>query len=168
YMPSAGRIEGLQLPTGPGTRLDTALYVGDTVSLFYDPLVAKLSVYGRDRGEAVTRLKRALAELRIAGIATSAPILRRLVDSPEFAAADFHIHFLEPFTREAMAEKPEASAALDAAIATAVRTLARARSGSLVRPGGRPGGTEPAGAADGMTPWTRYGRASQLGRLDAL
>ena len=54
------------------------------VSLFYDPLVAKVSVHGRTRSEAVSRVRRALAELRIAGIASTAPLLRLLVASPEF------------------------------------------------------------------------------------
>ena len=75
-------------------------------ALFYDPLVAKISIRGRTRAEAVGRLRRALAELRIAGIETSAPLLRRLVESPEFEAGDFHIHFLEPFSKRVMAERP--------------------------------------------------------------
>jgi acetyl-CoA carboxylase biotin carboxylase subunit len=164
YMPSAGRIEALQLPTGPGTRLDAALYVGDQVSLFYDPLVAKLSVRGRTRLEAVQRMRRALAELRIAGIATTAPLLRRLLDSEEFERADFHIHFLEPFTKRVGKEKPAEGDLLDAAMAAAVRSLIRAKAGSL-HPEKAGGNGAP---ADEVGRWTRYGRAAQLGRLDAL
>jgi acetyl/propionyl-CoA carboxylase alpha subunit len=159
FMPSAGRVEALAFPSGPGTRIDTALCVGDQVSLFYDPLVAKLSVRGPTRFEAVRRMRRALAELRIAGIATTAPLLRRLVESPEFERADYHIHFLEPFARHVMGISASEEAAFDAAMAAAVRALARARARSLATGGAR------MTAAEEIDPWTRYGRAVQLGEM---
>jgi acetyl/propionyl-CoA carboxylase alpha subunit len=172
FVPSAGRIEALQLPTGPGTRLDTALTVGDRVSLHYDPLVAKISVRGRTRPEAIRRLRRALAELRIAGISTTAPLLRRLIESSEFSDAAFHIHFLEPFARRVMAERPDESSVLDAAIAAAVRDLARSRSGAPSM-SGRASEQEPLCASGdaGKLPesaWVRHGRAAAVGSWDRL
>jgi len=170
FVPSAGRIEALQLPAGPGTRLDTALHVGDQVSLFYDPLVAKISIRGRNRPEAIRRLRRALAELRIAGISTSAPLLRRLVESPEFESADFHIHFLEPFAKRVMSEPPDDAAVLDAAIAAAVRGMARSRSAAPAGPSDGGGGSN-SSARGGALPdsaWVRHGRAEALGRRDGL
>ncbi len=165
FVPSGGRVEALQLPTGPGTRLDTALCVGDQVSLFYDPLVAKLSVRGRTRKEAIQRMRRALGELRIAGIATTAALLRKLIAAPEFETADFHIHFLEPFARRAMAERADERSALEAAMAAAVRAFARARR----QAGGSADGGAAAPEGGEATPaWTRFGRAMQLGRLDGL
>jgi acetyl-CoA carboxylase biotin carboxylase subunit len=162
FVPSAGVVGRVAWPAGPGTRVDTALRAGDRVSLFYDPLVGKVIGWGRDRAEAVARIRRALDELRVAGIATSATLLRRLVRAPEFEAADFHIHFLEPFARQAMGGRPGDAAVLDVAIAAAVRAAERVR---VAEHPERPAAN--GAARDGQSAWVRYGRAAQLGGFDA-
>jgi acetyl-CoA carboxylase biotin carboxylase subunit len=95
FMPSPGTITALELPGGPGVRVDTAIFDGYTIPPFYDSLVAKLIVWGRDRPEAIARAKRALGEFRIEGIKTTIPFHLALLDDPSFAAAEYHVDYLE-------------------------------------------------------------------------
>ncbi len=95
FAPSPGRIRFLRWPLGPGIRVDAGVYEGSEVSVHYDPMLAKLIAFGRDRGEALERLGRALVELRVEGIRTSAPLFRALLADPEFRAADFDIGWLD-------------------------------------------------------------------------
>ncbi len=95
FAPSPGRIEWLRLPQGPGIRSDAGVYGGSEVSIFYDPMIAKLVVWGRDRDEALRRLGRALAELRIEGIRTNVPLFLALLADADFRAARFDIHWLD-------------------------------------------------------------------------
>jgi acetyl-CoA carboxylase, biotin carboxylase subunit len=84
FAPSPGRIVRLRLPEGPGVRNDCGVYEGSEVGIHYDPMLAKLIVWGASRREAIERLGRALAELRVDGIRTTAPLYRALVDDPDF------------------------------------------------------------------------------------
>jgi len=84
FAPSPGRIERLRLPEGPGVRNDCGVYEGDEVTIHYDPMLAKLIVWGADRTEAMDRLGRALSELRIEGIRTTAPLYRALLADEDF------------------------------------------------------------------------------------
>jgi acetyl-CoA carboxylase biotin carboxylase subunit len=84
FQPSPGLIGDLILPTGPGIRVDSYLYQGYLVPPFYDPLIAKLIVWGRDRVEAIRRMERALFETSITGVATTVEFHRRLLSSPRF------------------------------------------------------------------------------------
>jgi acetyl-CoA carboxylase biotin carboxylase subunit len=95
FLPSPGPITELALPAGPWVRLDTWLEPGSEVPPFYDSLLGKLIVWGPDRDTAVRRTRRALAELRIGGVKTTAPLLGRLLDEDWFAGADFHTGTLE-------------------------------------------------------------------------
>jgi len=95
YAPSPGRISRLRWPHGPGVRVDAGIYEGSTVSIHYDPMLAKLIVWGADRAQALARLGRALAELRIEGIATNVPLFRALVADEEFRAGRFDITWLD-------------------------------------------------------------------------
>lgn len=97
FAPHPGRIASLELPGGPGVRIDTALYAGYEVPPFYDSLLMKLIARGRDREEALARLERALAELAIGGIPTTAGLHRALVRTPEVRAWDVHTAWLEPW-----------------------------------------------------------------------
>jgi acetyl-CoA carboxylase biotin carboxylase subunit len=106
FMPSPGRIASLIWPSGPGVRVDTMLYPGYSVPPFYDSLVAKLIVHAEDRPAALARLRRALDELEIGGIATTAALHRRLVRSAAVAAARVDTGFLERFI---MTELPQSS-----------------------------------------------------------
>ena len=95
FLPSTGRIELLSVPTGPGVRWDGGIEQGTEVSLYYDPMLAKLIVHGPDRASAIQRMKRALDELIIAGIETSASFHKRVMDEPDFRAGRLDINYLE-------------------------------------------------------------------------
>jgi acetyl-CoA carboxylase biotin carboxylase subunit len=97
FAPSPGRITGLALPGGPGVRLDTHIFAGYTVPPYYDSLIAKLLVFGRDRDEAIVRSRRALEMLRVEGIKTSVALHQRILDSDEFVAGEVDTHFMERF-----------------------------------------------------------------------
>jgi acetyl-CoA carboxylase, biotin carboxylase subunit len=95
FQPSPGRIEVFHPPGGPGVRLDTHVYAGYTVPPYYDSLLAKLIVQGRDREEALRRMHMALESFIIEGVTTTAPFLARLIEHPKFRAGDFDTKFLE-------------------------------------------------------------------------
>jgi acetyl/propionyl-CoA carboxylase alpha subunit len=94
FMPSAGTIVSLQEPTGPGVRVESSLYRGMELNLYYDPMVAKLVVWGETRAEAILRMRRALNEYRIGGIKTSIPFHQEMMDSTEFIWGTFDTGFL--------------------------------------------------------------------------
>jgi acetyl-CoA carboxylase biotin carboxylase subunit len=95
FVPSAGRITTFQAPGGTGVRVDSAGYSGALIPPYYDSLVAKLIVKGRDRAEAIGRMKRALEMFVIEGIKTSIPLQRRIIADPDFASGKFDTHFIE-------------------------------------------------------------------------
>jgi acetyl-CoA carboxylase, biotin carboxylase subunit len=95
FVPSAGRITTFQAPGGTGVRVDSAAYSDAVIPPYYDSLVAKLIVKGRDRGEAIGRMKRALEMFVIEGIKTSIPLQRRILMHPNFVAGEFDTHFIE-------------------------------------------------------------------------
>ena len=95
FQPSPGRIDAFHPPGGPGVRLDTHVYAGYTVPPYYDSLLAKLICQGRDRAEAITRMKVALDSFIIEGVTTTAPFLGRVMMHPSFQAGDVDTKFLE-------------------------------------------------------------------------
>jgi acetyl-CoA carboxylase biotin carboxylase subunit len=95
FVPSAGRITTFQAPGGTGVRVDSAAYSDAVIPPYYDSMVAKLVVKGRDRGEAISRMKRALEMFVIEGIKTSIPLHRRILAHADFAAGKLDTHFIE-------------------------------------------------------------------------
>jgi acetyl-CoA carboxylase, biotin carboxylase subunit len=95
FLPSTGRIELLVLPAGPGVRWDGGILEGTEVSLYYDPMLAKLIAYGPDRPAAIERMRRALAELRVVGVETSAPYHARVLAEPDFRRGDIDIRYVD-------------------------------------------------------------------------
>ncbi len=95
FLPSVGEVELLDIPAGPGIRWDGGIMEGFKVGLHYDPLLAKLIVHGPTRDQAICRMKRALDELIVAGVATSAPFHRRVMDEPDFRAGRLSIRYVE-------------------------------------------------------------------------
>jgi acetyl-CoA carboxylase biotin carboxylase subunit len=95
FRPSPGRVAQARWPAGPGIRVDTHIAAGGMVPPFYDSLIGKLIVHGGDRAEAVARLRGALAALDIAGIATTAPLHRRIVDDARFIKGEVDTRFFE-------------------------------------------------------------------------
>ena len=98
FVPCAGRISVFHMPGGTGVRVDTAAYAEAIIPPFYDSLIAKLIVRGRDRPEAIARMRRALEMFVIEGIKTSIPLHRRILADEDFAAGNLDAHFLERFT----------------------------------------------------------------------
>ena len=95
FVPSAGRITTFQAPGGTGVRVDSAAYADAVIPPYYDSMIAKLIVKGRDRAEAIGRMKRALEMFVIEGIRTSIPLHRRILADADFAAGRFDTHFIE-------------------------------------------------------------------------
>ena len=95
FMPSPGTIQFYLPPGGNGVRVDSACYQGYKIPPFYDSMVAKLIVWGKDRNEAIERMKRALNEFAIDGVHTTIPFHLKLLNHPKFVEGDFHIQFLE-------------------------------------------------------------------------
>jgi acetyl-CoA carboxylase biotin carboxylase subunit len=97
FVPSAGRITTFQMPGGTGVRVDTAAYADAVIPPYYDSLVAKLVVRGRDRSEAIARMRRALEMFVIEGIKTSIPLHRKILAEPDFESGRLDTHFLDRF-----------------------------------------------------------------------
>src|SRR5579871_4124953 len=97
FVPSAGRITTFQAPGGMGVRVDSAAYADAVIPPYYDSMIAKLVVKGRDRAEAIGRMKRALEMFVIEGIKTSIPLHRRILNHPDFAAGRIDTGFIERF-----------------------------------------------------------------------
>ena len=97
FFPSPGKITYLQSPQGPGIRDDSGVGPGSVVSIHYDPMISKLAAWGRSRSEAIDRLRRALDEYQIAGIKTTLPFFREIVDDEEFLAGQLDTGFIPRF-----------------------------------------------------------------------
>jgi acetyl-CoA carboxylase biotin carboxylase subunit len=94
FVPSPGRITGLNLPGGAGIRVDTAAYQDGVIPPYYDSLVAKLIAHGSNREEAIARMKRALHMFVVEGIYTSIPLHERILEHPDFVAGNLDTSFL--------------------------------------------------------------------------
>ena len=95
FTPSAGKITAFNIPGGTGVRVDTAAYAEGVIPPYYDSLIAKLVVRGRDRAEAISRMSRALDMFVVEGIYTSIPLHRRIMADPDFRAGNFDTSFME-------------------------------------------------------------------------
>jgi acetyl-CoA carboxylase biotin carboxylase subunit len=103
FIPSPGKITFLSLPGGPGVRVDTAIYCGYVVPSHYDSLIAKLIVHGKDRTEAIAKMRRALDEFIIEGVKTTIPFHKKVLNNPDFISGNFTTNFVEKmnsFSRE--------------------------------------------------------------------
>ncbi len=97
FVPSPGVIRHFHVPGGPGVRVDTFAHDGCEVSPFYDSMIAKLMVHGRDRQEAIARMRRCLSMSVVEGIKTNIPLHRRIMDDPDFQAGRLDTKFMERF-----------------------------------------------------------------------
>jgi acetyl-CoA carboxylase biotin carboxylase subunit len=95
FRPSFGRIHKVHLPGGPGVRIDTHLYSGYAVQPYYDSLLAKVVAYGQNRQEALARMNRILAEMKVEGVATTIEFQRQLLQHPRVKSGDVHTTFVE-------------------------------------------------------------------------
>jgi acetyl-CoA carboxylase, biotin carboxylase subunit len=152
FMPALGRIKALTVPSGPGVRVDSALFPGLEVTLHYDSMLAKLIVWGKDRDMALARLRQALGEFKIAGLETNLPFLGGIVRDPRFVAGDYDTSFLDDH------EAPEISAErLQAAMIAAVlhkHTRHESARRALTATQGQ-----------GLDPWKSYARNRGVRRI---
>jgi len=150
FLPSSGKVISLHEPTGPRVRLESGLYEGFEVSLYYDPLIAKLCVWGPDRASAIMRMKRALREYKILGISTSIPFHQKLLESTSFIGGHFDTSFVdERFTMEqGGSDQGEQVAAI---VATLITHDRRQHALSIPPPvGGARGGWKRFGSMEGL------------------
>ncbi len=95
FFPSAGRITHLKTPAGPGIRDDSGIYEGWTVPIYYDPLLSKSVAWGRNRDEAIQRMRRALSEYQVGGIKTTIPFFQSVLCHEKFLSGDLSTDFIE-------------------------------------------------------------------------
>ena len=108
FLPSTGRISLMQVPTGPGVRIDTGVHVGFEISPYYDPLISKLVVWGETRPQAIVRMRRALEEYRIVGVRTNIPFHQTMMSTYPFITGNYDTRFVEDqFSRLDAAENRE-------------------------------------------------------------
>jgi acetyl-CoA carboxylase biotin carboxylase subunit len=157
FFPSPGKILERRVPTGPGIRLDDGVYGGWTVPNDYDPMLGKLIAWGADRGEAIARLKRALAEYYASGIKTNVSLFRRILASEDFVTAAIYTRWLDDFLKRPAEEGAMDDAARNAAlIATALWHRSR---GAAKNSNG-----QAAVAAEPVSKWRSESRREQVAR----
>jgi acetyl-CoA carboxylase biotin carboxylase subunit len=151
FLPSIGRVTRLYEPSGPGVRVDSGVFGGCDVSLYYDPLIAKVAVWGDTRGQAILRMKRALKEYKIIGVKTNIPFHLRIMDLPSFltgrldtAYFDRKVQYLDPEERR----KRTQIAAIAAALVAHQKSHSSVGVGQSLREDG--------------SPWRYSGRRSSL------
>lgn len=97
YMPSTGTIEFLKEPFGEGIRIDTGITRNSSISMYYDPMIAKLITYGSSREEAIGRMNQAMKHYAIGGVKTNLPLLQAIIEHREFIACNLSTHFLTQY-----------------------------------------------------------------------
>lgn len=110
FFPSPGKITFLRVPAGPGIRDDSGVSEGDEVSIHYDPMISKLAAWGRTRGEAIDRMRRALDDYAVGGIKTTLPFFRGIVRDEEFIAARLDTGFISRFNERGERPHPAGGA----------------------------------------------------------
>ncbi|MDH4157556.1 MAG: acetyl-CoA carboxylase biotin carboxylase subunit [candidate division Zixibacteria bacterium] len=95
FIPSTGKLKNYRIPAGPGVRVDSGVVIFSEVPIYYDPLIAKLIVWGKDRTEAIRRTRRALEEYRVSGVDTTIGFHRTIMDDEKFIKGDISTRFLE-------------------------------------------------------------------------
>ena len=95
FRPAPGVIQQLTEPHGPGIRIDSAVYAGYEIPMFYDPMIGKLIVWATTRQYAIERMRRALYEYKVTGLVTNIRYLRRIIDVPQFKEGNYDTSFIE-------------------------------------------------------------------------
>ena len=153
FLPSTGLIRLVEPPAGPGVRWESGIAAGYEVTLHYDPMLAKLVVHAPTREAAIDRMRRALLELRVVGVETSAPFHLRVMDEPDFQAGRLDIRYLEKH-EAALSPAPGEETLRHAALAAALLEAEARSRRSVARTAGSTG--------SGASAWT--GRGSWSGR----
>ena len=120
FMPSTGTISEYREPSGPGVRVDSGVVAGSEIPVYYDPIIAKLVVWGRDRPEAIERTRRALLEYRMSGVLTTIGFADSVMQSKRFRSGDYTTDFIDIEFPDRNFEGPEADQTTRAAIAAII------------------------------------------------
>jgi len=147
FMPAPGLVIDMQYPLGPGIRLDNGIYQGFQVPMDYDPILAKLVAYGRDREEAIQRMQRALSEYRVSGPKTNLYFHRRALAIEDFVKGKYDTHFIDKHMKDILAVSHE-----DTQKALMAAALAKHLEENKARPVSHAGGVSDA------SPWRLTGR----------
>ncbi len=141
FMPCPGLITSLRTPGGPGVRDDSGVFEGFEIPIYYDPIISKLVAWGKDREEAIARMRRALNEYVVTGVKTTIPFHIRVMNNRHFLEGNFNTNFIDKvfFPEERERELPHFEVAV---IAAAIQVYLDERKQAIA---GRPAGTgEPA------------------------
>lgn len=151
FLPSPGRIERLHIPQGPGVRDDGGVYQGAEVSIHYDPMISKFAVHGKDRTEAIERMRRALAEYEIVGIKTTLPFFVDVMEDEEFTTGRIDTGFIEGWKQRRSVAEPMKKEKDLAVIVAAVAYAGRRKAA-------------PSSTSAASSKWVIEGRRAALGR----
>jgi len=146
FLPAIGTVQRFIPPQGPGVRVDSGIQSGDTITIHYDPMIAKLIVHGRDRAEAIARMRQALRETVILGTTTNIDFLQALLAHPAFVAGEVDTRFVDAHLSELLPELPPLD---DFAL------IAAALSETQAAPVRGPGDGSAAPERDPYSPWAR-------------
>ncbi|HEY4185593.1 MAG TPA: acetyl-CoA carboxylase biotin carboxylase subunit [Polyangia bacterium] len=126
FLPSPGTITSLRVPAGPGLRDDSGVVAGSVISVHYDPMISKLCAFGATRGEAIERMRRALAEYHVGGIRTNLAFHRRVMRHPAFVAGEYDTGFIERHKADLLPPALDDESALFVAVGAALTARAAA------------------------------------------
>ncbi|HEX5165619.1 MAG TPA: hypothetical protein VFV93_09510, partial [Thermomicrobiales bacterium] len=158
FIPSVGTIAFAREPAGPGVRVESALYDGFEVSIYYDALVAKVTAWGRNREEAIRRMRRALSEFKIVGVETNLQFHVQVMDNPFFRAGqidtDFLVKHFDPNYEPP--QEGEDAALIAAALLSHMRMTG-------VRVNEVEAGTDTNGVGATVNPWRNMARPGRMG-----
>jgi acetyl-CoA carboxylase biotin carboxylase subunit len=157
FLPSSGVIRGFEPPGGPWVRVDSGVAAGNEITLFYDPMFAKVIVWAEDRGRAIDRMIRALEEFRVVGVRTTIPFHRRILEDDRFRRGEYDTRFLEEESRDVTEDggPPDPGLAVAALLA---HLKAGKGHGHLSTPADRD--------RPGRDPWRDGARGGAVGRFE--
>jgi acetyl-CoA carboxylase, biotin carboxylase subunit len=159
FFPSPGHITHLHEPAGPGIRVDSGVSLNSEVSIYYDPMIAKLAVWGATREASIDRLKRALDEYHVGGITTNLSFFRVIARDPEFVAGQLDTGFISRFNqrRESMQPEVPSTEEIDLVlVAAAIQYSATERSNNV------------SGNSKPTSRWKMAGRTALLNARDTV
>jgi acetyl/propionyl-CoA carboxylase alpha subunit len=102
FLPDIGRLQTYRIPQGPGVRVDDGFEEGMDIPIYYDPMLAKLIAYGKDRGEVIARMIRAIEEYEISGVSTTLPFCKFVMQHERFVSGNFDTHFVDKYFKPEM------------------------------------------------------------------
>jgi len=162
FLPQSGKVVDWHLPLAEGLRVETGVETGSEISIYYDPMLAKIVTFGDNRAVALQRMRSALRSLSTQGVVTNRDFLLRVLSHPEFIAGNFDTHFIEQHMQAALAEPPDDLAERHAAVVATLASQQRRELGRVLIP------TVPSGWRNNFhTPqWAEYEVGDRVHRVE--